>query len=153
VRFPLKPVTRLLVTSPVIFGLSIAALAACSSGGGTSSAAPPASSSAASSSAAGSANCIIQIGTSIGNAYLVLANPGGSVSAATCQAAESGATSSGGSTVTSAIIGSLPSGLTQACTGLDPGGSGFTYTVYDDGSMTGSDLGTGTCKGITSGGS
>ena len=148
-RFPLKPVTRLLVASPVIFGLSIAALAACSSGGGTSSAAPPAISSSAAAPPPAAAPCIIEDATSAGTVYIqITGNPPSAVCQSALASAQAGNTDPS-STVTE--ISSVPSGLTQACSGTISGAVG--YTVFDDGTSNGALLGQSACGGITSGGS
>lgn len=112
--------------------LSIALVAACSGGsGGTPSA----------------SDCNIKIATSTSaTVYLAVTNPGGSVSASECSAVAS-QSSEPDQGATSSVVGSLPSGLSQSCTGAS---DGLSYAVYGDGSSTGAVLASAACAAVSS---
>lgn len=111
--------------------LSIALVAACSGGSG---------------GAASASSCNIKIATTAsGSVFLVVTNPGGSVTASECSAVAS-QSSEPDQGATSSVVGSLPSGLAQSCTGAS---DGLSYVVYGDGSSTGAVLASAACAAVS----
>lgn len=121
------------VASVAAVSLSAVGLVACSSGGGSNS--PSASQ-----------DCVLQLSGSGSSIYMVFADSNGPVSSSECQQVNSDSGNVAG--VSSAVVASLPSGLTSECAGSK---SNLSYTVYSDGSTDGSAYADAACSSIQDG--
>jgi hypothetical protein len=117
------------IASAALAAGSMAGIAAC---GGSS----PSSS---------AASCNAKISGNGSSVYLTLTNPNGSISSSDCNSMVNGSGNVSG--VTTAIVSSVPSGLSTSCSGTHQGDN---YKVYSDGTAEGGAFATAVCSSLGS---
>lgn len=127
----MNKVKSIAVAGIAAVSLSAVGLVACSSGGGSSSASAP---------------CVVQLSGNGSSIYMEFSSSSGPVSPAECQQIENDGGQVAG--VSSAVVSSLPSGLSSTCSGSE---DGYSYSVYNDGSTPSQVYASAACTDIQDG--